>query len=351
MSTDHSATQHTDALDYRQAGVNIDAGKALVQAIESVSQRTRRPEVLSALGGFGALCELPAGYRQPVLVSATDGVGTKLKLAMAMQQHHSIGIDLVAMCVNDLIVCGAEPLFFLDYYATGALDVAMATAVVSGIGAGCELAGCALIGGETAEMPGMYQGKDYDLAGFAVGVVEKSRIIEQSRVRTGDQLIGIDSSGPHANGYSLIRRILTRSGARLDQPFGDSTLGATLLVPTVIYVKAVQALSSRIDIHAIAHITGGGITDNVPRVLPAQMSAKIDPGSWQRPGIFDWLQRQGKVPDQEMWRTFNCGIGLVLCVDSAAVPVTLAMLQQQGLGARVIGEIVAAAGSAPVVLA
>lgn len=333
-------TTEKDSLSYRDAGVDIDAGNALVEAIKSVTKRTHRPEVLSELGGFGALCEIPAGYKQPVLVPATDGVGTKLKLAMEMGRHDTIGIDLVAMCVNDLIVCGAEPLFFLDYYATGGLNVEMATEVVSGIGAGCELAACALVGGETAEMPGMYQGEEYDLAGFAVGVVEKSLIIDQSSVAIGDKLIGIDSSGPHSNGYSLIRKILERSGAGLDSPFGDSTLGEALLTPTVIYVKAIKTLLEKIAIHGIAHITGGGITENLPRVLPEHALAKIDTKSWQRPEIFNWLQQQGNVEEGEMYRTFNCGIGMVLCVDSAEVNVALDTLEQEGLGARVIGEIV-----------
>ncbi len=329
-----------ESLSYRDAGVDIDAGNALVDAIKTVTKKTNRPEVLSELGGFGALCELPGRYKEPVLVSATDGVGTKLKLAMMMNRHDTIGIDLVAMCVNDLIVCGAEPLFFLDYYATGGLNVATATDVVSGIGAGCEQAGCALIGGETAEMPGMYQGEDYDLAGFAVGVVEKSRIIDQSRVHIGDTLIGVASSGPHSNGYSLIRKILERSAASLDDSFGNSTLGETLLAPTVIYVKAVMALQEKIEINAIAHITGGGLTENIPRVLPADAQARIETSSWQRPEIFSWLQSQGNVADAEMYRTFNCGIGLVLCVRSAEVNVALDTLAQQGQEARVIGEIV-----------
>ncbi len=332
--------KHAESLSYRDAGVDIDAGNALVDAIKSVTSKTNRPEVLSELGGFGALCELPTRYKEPVLVSATDGVGTKLKLAMNMHRHDSIGIDLVAMCVNDLIVCGAEPLFFLDYYATGGLNVETATAVVTGIGAGCEQAGCALIGGETAEMPGMYQGEDYDLAGFAVGVVEKSRIIDQSRVNIGDTLIGLASSGPHSNGYSLIRKILERSDARLDSSFGTSTLGETLLTPTVIYVKAVLALQEKIDINAIAHITGGGLTENLPRVLPVNAQAAIDTTSWQRPEIFNWLQSEGNVAEAEMYRTFNCGIGLVLCVRSADVNIALDTLAQHGQEARVIGEIV-----------
>ena len=339
MPADQDPAHNQESLSYKDAGVDIDAGNALVDSIKSITKRTHRPEVLSELGGFGALCEIPSGYSQPVLVPATDGVGTKLKLAMEMGQHDTIGIDLVAMCVNDLIVCGAEPLFFLDYYATGGLNVDNATDVVRGIGKGCQLAGCALVGGETAEMPGMYQGEEYDLAGFAVGVVEKSRIIDQSKVKTGDILIGIDSSGPHSNGYSLIRKIIERCGARLTDEFNGSTLGATLLTPTTIYVKAVQALLEKVDIHGIAHITGGGITENLPRVLPAQSLAKIDTSSWETPAIFNWLQQQGNVEEAEMYRTFNCGIGLIVCAHSAEVNLALDILQQQGIGARVIGEI------------
>lgn len=339
-----------ESLSYRDAGVDIDAGNALVDAIKTVTTRTHRPEVMSELGGFGALCELPSRYKEPVLTSATDGVGTKLKLAMMMNKHDSIGIDLVAMCVNDLIVCGAEPLFFLDYYATGGLNVETATAVVSGIGNGCEQAGCALIGGETAEMPGMYQGEDYDLAGFAVGVVEKSLIIDQSKVSVGDVLIGLDSSGPHSNGYSLIRKILERSGASLDDEFGDSTLGETLLTPTIIYVKALQALMAEVEINAIAHITGGGITENLPRVLPNDTVANINTGSWQRPAIFDWLQDQGQVEETEMYRTFNCGIGMVLCIRSADVQKTLDILLNNNMSARIIGEVAAGNGNPTVSL-
>lgn len=339
-----------ESLSYRDAGVDIDAGNELVEAIKTVTSRTHRPEVLSELGGFGALCELPSGYKQPVLVSATDGVGTKLKLAMMMNKHDTIGIDLVAMCVNDLIVCGAEPLFFLDYYATGGLNVDTATSVVKGIGHGCELAGCSLIGGETAEMPGMYQKEDYDLAGFAVGVVEKAAIIDQSKVQAGDALIGLDSSGPHSNGYSLIRKILDRSGANLSDKFGASTLGETLLAPTVIYVKALQALMEQIDVNAIAHITGGGITENLPRVLPGNTEARIDTKSWQRPAIFDWLQEQGAVEDSEMYRTFNCGIGMVLSIRSAQVQTALASLQSSGINARVIGEIHPSSAEEPTVI-
>lgn len=329
----------TDSLSYRDAGVDIDAGNALVEKIKSVTRRTNRPEVLSELGGFGALCEIPTKYKHPVIVSSTDGVGTKLKLAIAMNKHDTIGIDLVAMCVNDLVVCGAEPLFFLDYYATGGLNVETATAVVTGIGAGCEQAGCALVGGETAEMPGMYAGEDYDLAGFAVGIVEKSQIIDQKKVSIGDSLIGLRSSGPHSNGYSLIRKILEVSKANLSDKFGDSTLGETLLAPTIIYVKTIQKLAESVDIHAISHITGGGITENLPRVLPSNAQARIQLSSWTRPPIFGWLQQQGKVKDAEMYRTFNCGIGMIVCVARDQTDAALSLLNSTSDSAFLIGEI------------
>ena len=333
------AANSTPSLSYRDAGVDIDAGNALVDKIKAVTRKTKRPEVLSELGGFGAMCEIPSGYTQPVLVSATDGVGTKLKLAMEMGKHDTIGIDLVAMCVNDLIVCGAEPLFFLDYYATGGLNVASAVQVVTGIGAGCELAGCALIGGETAEMPGMYSGEDYDLAGFSVGVVEKSKIIDQSKVAIGDKLIGLSSSGPHSNGYSLIRKIIEVSGAKLDQAFGASTLGETLLEPTKIYVKTIAALAESIDIHALAHITGGGITENLPRVLPESAQARIRADAWNRPEIFNWLQEKGGVADSEMLRTFNCGIGMILCVSAEQTQQALELLNKDSDQAFLLGSV------------
>jgi phosphoribosylformylglycinamidine cyclo-ligase len=334
-----SASTNTESLSYRDAGVDIDAGNALVDKIKVVTKKTNRPEVLSELGGFGALCEIPGKYQQPVLVSATDGVGTKLKLAMEMGKHDSIGIDLVAMCVNDLIVCGAEPLFFLDYYATGGLNVDNATQVVTGIGAGCEQAGCALIGGETAEMPGMYSGNDYDLAGFSVGVVEKSKIIDQKKVSIGDSLIGIASSGPHSNGYSLIRKIIDVSGAKLDQAFADSTLGETLLTPTTIYVKTISELAESVDIHALAHITGGGITENLPRVLPDNAQAQIKSDAWTRPEIFDWLQENGGVSDSEMLRTFNCGIGMIVCVAAEQTQQAMEILNQDAQQAFLLGHI------------
>lgn len=334
-----SASNSSESLSYRDAGVDIDAGNALVDEIKAVTRKTNRPEVLSELGGFGALCEIPSKYKNPVLVSATDGVGTKLKLAMEMGKHDTIGIDLVAMCVNDLIVCGAEPLFFLDYYATGGLNVASATAVVTGIGAGCEQAGCALIGGETAEMPGMYSGEDYDLAGFSVGIVEKSQIIDQKKVSVGDSLIGISSSGPHSNGYSLIRKIIEVSGAKLDQEFGSSTLGETLLEPTKIYVKTISALAESVDIHALAHITGGGFTENLPRVLPDNAQAKIDSSAWSRPEIFNWLQEKGGVIESEMLRTFNCGIGMVVCVSAEDTEKALEILNRDSEEAYLLGSV------------
>ena len=330
------------SLSYKDAGVNIDAGNALVERIKGVSKRTARPEVLGGLGGFGALCEIPAGYQQPVLVSGTDGVGTKLRVAMDLGVHNTIGIDLVAMCVNDLVVAGAEPLFFLDYYATGALNVDTAADVVEGIGRGCELAGCALVGGETAEMPGMYEGEDYDLAGFCVGVVEKADIIDGSDVAQGDALLGLASSGPHSNGYSLIRKILQVSHADLQQALGDTTLGQALLTPTTIYVKALLQLFKAVPVKALSHITGGGLLENLPRVLPGDCKAQIDTNSWQWPEIFQWLQAQGNVETREMYRTFNCGVGMVICVAQQDKAAALAQLNTAGHKAWEIGRIAAA---------
>ncbi|MFO1371187.1 MAG: phosphoribosylformylglycinamidine cyclo-ligase [Candidatus Competibacteraceae bacterium] len=328
-------------LSYRDAGVDIDAGNQLVDRIKPHAWRTLRPEVLGGLGGFGALFELPLDrYRQPVLVSGTDGVGTKLKLALELGQYDTIGIDLVAMCVNDVLVVGAEPLFFLDYYATGKLDVDIAADVIKGIADGCEQAGAALVGGETAEMPGMYHGNDYDLAGFCVGVVEKNQIIDSSRVRVGDVLLGLASSGPHSNGYSLIRKILAVSDANLNKPFAGRTLGAVLLTPTRIYVKPVLKLLAQLEVKTIAHITGGGLTENLPRVLPSNTKALIHTASWQRPAIFQWLQTQGRVTEAEMWRTFNCGVGLVICVASDDVEQALALLRDAGETVWRLGQIV-----------
>ena len=344
-----SDNQDKPSLSYKDAGVDIDAGNALVDRIKGVSKRTRRPEVLGGLGGFGALCEIPAGYREPVLVSGTDGVGTKLRLAMDLGIHDTIGIDLVAMCVNDLVVAGAEPLFFLDYYATGALNVDTAVDVVTGIGEGCARAGCALVGGETAEMPGMYEGEDYDLAGFCVGVVEKSAIIDGSKVAPGDALIALASSGPHSNGYSLIRKIIEVSSADLKQDIGGQTLGAALLTPTLIYVKPLLELFKACEVKALSHITGGGLPENLPRVLPDGCDAAIDTQSWRWPEVFSWLQENGNVATAEMYRTFNCGVGMVVCVSESEVDAALASLAGNGIEAWRLGRI--QEGSGEVVLA
>ena len=307
-------SEQKPSLTYRDAGVDIDAGNELVNRIKNTAARTRRPEVLGGLGGFGAMVSIPAGYNEPVLVSGTDGVGTKLRLAMNVGKHDTIGIDLVAMCVNDLVVGGAEPLFFLDYYATGKLNVDVAAQVVDGIGIGCEQAGCALVGGETAEMPGMYEGEDYDLAGFCVGVVERNQIIDGSRAQAGDVLLALGSSGPHSNGYSLIRKILEVSGADLTQEMGGVTLSDALMAPTRIYVKNLLQLIREVDVRALSHITGGGLPENIPRVLPKGTVAAIDTRSWSLPPVFQWLQDAGGVADEEMYRTFNCGIGMIVCV-------------------------------------
>lgn len=329
----------TPSLSYKDAGVDIDAGEALVERIKGVAKRTRRPEVMAGLGGFAALCEIPKGYKEPVLVSGTDGVGTKLRLAMNLGKHDTIGIDLVAMCVNDLVVTGAEPLFFLDYYATGKLNVEVAAAVVSGIGDGCEQAGCSLVGGETAEMPGMYEGEDYDLAGFCVGIAEKSAIIDGSQVQAGDLLIALASSGPHSNGYSLIRKIIEVSKADLNQDCGGVSLADALMAPTRIYVKPVLELIRKSSVHALSHITGGGLLENIPRVLPADCKAVIDVSSWTLPPVFQWLQRSGNVAAREMYRTFNCGTGMILVIPEAEKDNALNMLAAAGETAFVVGHI------------
>ncbi|MGB5718083.1 MAG: phosphoribosylformylglycinamidine cyclo-ligase [Gammaproteobacteria bacterium] len=335
-----SLPDNKQALNYRDAGVDIDAGSALIERIKPAVAKTRRPGVLAGLGGFGALFELPLNrYREPVLVSGTDGVGTKLKLAVEAGLHDSIGIDLVAMCVNDIVVAGAEPLFFLDYYATGKLDLDVATDVITGIAKGCELSGAALVGGETAEMPGMYSDGDYDLAGFSVGIVEKSAILDGSAVRPGDTLIGLASSGPHSNGYSLIRKIIEVSGRSLDDDLDGRPLAEWLLAPTRIYVKPLLSLFSQVPVHALAHITGGGLSENLPRVLPENTCAVIDTGTWQQGPLFDWLQRNGNVETEEMYRTFNCGMGMVVCVAAADASEALAHLGSQGEDARVIGHV------------
>ncbi len=330
---------NNSSLSYKDAGVDIDAGNALVDRIKGAVKRTRRPEVMGGIGGFGALCELPTKYKQPVLVSGTDGVGTKLRLALDMNKHDTIGIDLVAMCVNDLIVQGAEPLFFLDYYATGKLDVDIAADVVSGIAEGCVQAGCALIGGETAEMPGMYEGEDYDVAGFCVGVVEKEDVIDGTKVAAGDALIAVGSSGPHSNGYSLIRKILEVSGADKSEELAGRTIGEHLLEPTKIYIKSALEMIEKHDIHAISHITGGGFWENIPRVLPEGTKAVIDGNSWEWPVIFKWLQEKGNVDTHEMYRTFNCGVGLIVALPKDQADAAVALLKEEGENAWVIGQI------------
>jgi phosphoribosylformylglycinamidine cyclo-ligase len=327
------------SLSYKDAGVDIDAGNALIERIKGVAKRTRRPEVMTGLGGFASLFELPQGYKQPVLVSGTDGVGTKLRLAMDMGKHDTIGIDLVAMCVNDLIVGGAEPLFFLDYYATGKLNVDIAADVVSGIGDGCELSGIALVGGETAEMPGMYEGEDYDLAGFCVGIAEKEEIIDGSKVATGDTLIALASSGPHSNGYSLVRKIIEVSNADLDQDLDGQPLKDALIAPTKIYVKSVLKLINASDVHALCHITGGGFQENIPRVLPETAKAVINTKSWDLPPVFKWLQEKGNVDAFEMYRTFNCGVGMIACVPADKADAAVALLNAEGEQAWIIGHI------------
>ena len=327
-----------ESLSYRDAGVDIEAGDELVERIRPFARRTLRAGVLAGIGGFGALFEVPRGYREPVLVAGTDGVGTKLRLAWELQRHDTIGIDLVAMSVNDILVQGAEPLFFLDYFACGKLDVAIAAEVVEGIARGCELAGCALIGGETAEMPGMYPDGEYDLAGFAVGVVEKSAIVDGSSIVPGDLVLGLPSSGAHANGYSLIRRILARSGADPRRPFdGQATLAELIIAPTRIYVRPLLALMRALRVKGMAHITGGGLTGNVPRILPPGVCAEIVEAAWPRPKLFSWLQEQGGVADGEMHRVFNCGIGMVVVVAREDADRAIAVLREAGEAALVIG--------------
>lgn len=338
------------SLSYKDAGVDIDAGEALVSRIKSVAKATSRPEVVGGLGGFGALCRIPQGYKSPLLVSGTDGVGTKLKLALDLNRHDTIGQDLVAMCVNDLLVCGAEPLFFLDYYATGKLDVDTAESVIKGIGDGCQLANCALIGGETAEMPGMYHGEDYDLAGFCVGVVEESEVITGEHVQEGDVLLALASSGVHSNGYSLVRKVLEVTNTDLTTAkLGNESLADALMKPTRIYVKSINALQKSLgntNIHAMAHITGGGLTENLPRVLPEHLTAQIDVNSWQLPSVFAWLQEKGNIEQMEMYRTFNCGVGFVLVVPSDKADETTNFLAEQGETVWRLGKIVKRNGDA-----
>ena len=340
MSQTDSEKSTTQSLSYRDAGVDIDAGAELIEQIKPHVARTMRPEVMGGLGGFGALFEIPLGrYQKPVLVSGTDGVGTKLKLANQLNKHDTIGIDLVAMCVNDILVLGAEPLYFLDYYATGKLNNTIAADVIKGIAEGCLQAGAALTGGETAEMPGMYSKGDYDLAGFCVGIVEKDQIIDSRKVEAGNVLIGITSSGPHSNGYSLIRKVIEVNNADLNQTCGKQTLGEALLAPTRIYVKSIHALLQQIDIHAMSHITGGGLLENIPRVMPDNTRAQIDASSWQLPEVFKWLQQKGNIDMQEMYRTFNCGIGMVLVVNAEDADNAIDVLNKAGETACRLGEI------------
>jgi len=337
----------TPTLSYRDAGVDIDAGDSLVERIKPHARRTLRPEVLAGIGGFGALMELPRGYREPVLISGADGVGTKLKLAFHLNRHDTIGIDLVAMSVNDILTQGAEPLFFLDYYACGRLDVDVAEQVVAGIARGCELAGCALIGGETAEMPGMYPIGEYDLAGFAVGVAEKDRLITGANIRAGDVILGLASSGAHSNGYSLIRKIVEVTQADLAGPFHGRSLGETLLEPTRIYVKPLLALMQSVTVKGLAHITGGGLTGNIPRILPEGLMAHLDAQAWTWPPVFQWLQQAGGVATEEMLRTFNCGIGMVVVVDAADAEAASRFLTERGETVYRLGRIEAAQAGQP----
>ncbi len=337
----------TPTLSYRDAGVDIDAGDSLVERIKPHARRTLRPEVLAGIGGFGALMELPKRYREPVLVSGTDGVGTKLKLAFHLNRHDTIGIDLVAMSVNDILVQGAEPLFFLDYYACGRLDVDVAEQVVAGIARGCELAGCALIGGETAEMPGMYPIGEYDLAGFAVGVAEKDSLITGADIRAGDAILGLAASGPHSNGYSLIRKIVELTQADLAAPFHGRSLGETLLEPTRIYVQPLLALMQAIRVKGLAHITGGGLTGNIPRILPEGLAAHLDAQAWTWPPVFQWLQQSGGVATEEMYRTFNCGIGMVVVVDAADAEDAARLLAERGETVYRLGRVEPAQSGRP----
>jgi phosphoribosylformylglycinamidine cyclo-ligase len=335
---------------YREAGVDIDAGEELVERIKPHVQRSLRREVLGGIGGFGALVEVPLDrYRKPVLVSGTDGVGTKLRLAIDTHRHDTVGIDLVAMCVNDVVVQGAEPLFFLDYFATGKLDVGVGERLIAGIVDGCVQAGCALVGGETAEMPGMYHGEDYDLAGFCVGIVEKDAIIDGSTTRAGDAVLGLPSSGPHSNGFSLIRKILQVAAADLETPIDGLSLVDRLMAPTRIYVKPLLSLIAEVRVRGLSHITGGGLVENIPRVLPQGLEVVLERKSWPREAVFDWLQRQGRVADAEMYRVFNCGIGMTVHLRASDADRAIALLREAGQEALIIGEV--RAGTRGVVIA
>ena len=335
-------SEQKQSLSYKDAGVDIDAGNALVENIKGAVKRTTRPEVMGGIGGFGAICQIPAGYKEPVLISGTDGVGTKLRLAIDLNKHDTVGIDLVAMCVNDLLVLGAEPLYFLDYYATAKLDVEVASSVVEGIAEGCIQSGCALVGGETAEMPGMYHQGDYDIAGFCTGVAEKSNLIDGSEVGEGDVLIALASSGPHSNGFSLIRKVLEVNNTDTNEMLGDKSIGEHLLEPTKIYVKSTLAMLKEVKAHALSHITGGGFWENIPRVLPKGSKAVIDGSSWQWPEIFNWLQEKGNITTHEMYRTFNCGVGMIIAVPADKAQQCIDILENHGEKAWNIGEIQAA---------
>jgi len=344
-------SEQKQSLSYKDAGVDIDAGNALVEKIKGAVKRTTRPEVMGGIGGFGAICQIPAGYKEPVLISGTDGVGTKLRLAIDLKKHDTVGIDLVAMCVNDLLVLGAEPLYFLDYYATAKLDVDVASDVVAGIAEGCIQSGCALVGGETAEMPGMYHQGDYDIAGFCTGIAEKSELIDGSKVAAGDQLIALGSSGPHSNGFSLIRKVLEVNNTDTTEMLGDRSIADHLLEPTKIYVKSTLAMLKEVKAHALSHITGGGFWENIPRVLPESAQAIIDGNSWQWPEIFNWLQEKGNITTHEMYRTFNCGVGMIIVVPADSLAQSLEILTANGENAWHIGEIAdMEAGSEQVVI-
>ena len=335
-------SEQKQSLSYKDAGVDIDAGNALVEKIKGAVKKTTRPEVMGGIGGFGAVCQIPTGYKEPVLISGTDGVGTKLRLAIDLKKHDTVGIDLVAMCVNDLLVLGAEPLYFLDYYATAKLDVDVASAVVTGIAEGCIQSGCALVGGETAEMPGMYHEGDYDIAGFCTGIAEKADLIDGSKVKAGDQLIALASSGPHSNGFSLIRKVLEVNNTDTSEMLGNKSIADHLLEPTKIYVKSTLAMLKEVKAHALSHITGGGFWENIPRVLPANTKAVINGNSWQWPEVFNWLQEKGNITTHEMYRTFNCGVGMMIVVPADKVEQSLAILTAHGENAWHLGEIQAA---------
>jgi len=332
-------TSNKPSISYRDAGVDMEAGDALVEDIKPYAKRTMRPEVLAGIGGFGSLFEVPSKFKHPVLVSGTDGVGTKLKLAFELDKHDTVGIDLVAMSVNDILVQGAEPLFFLDYFACGKLEVGTASQVIKGIAQGCEQAGCALVGGETAEMPGMYPAGEYDLAGFAVGCVEKEAIINGSTIMAGDVVLGLSSSGAHSNGYSLIRKLITMSGINMDSDFGGKPFRDVVMAPTRIYVKPLLKLMDRVKVKGMAHITGGGLTENIPRVLPEGLTAELKNSSWEILPLFKWLQAQGNITDTEMFRTFNCGIGMVLIVSAQDAEVATKLLQAEGEQVSRIGHV------------